>query len=117
MLKKILVKTLLIFFIFNISIAEVIKDIKISGNDRISKETVILFSGLNVGKKVNDNDLNESLKKLYNTSFFKSISISIEKNTLFIDLKENPLIQTIVIEGIKKKSSPYFKFFLVTTEP
>mgnify|MGYP001213984016 CR=1 FL=1 len=104
MLKKILVKTLLIFFIFNISIAEVIKDIKISGNDRISNETVILFSGLNVGKKVNDNDLNESIKKLYNTSFFKSISISIEENILFIDLKENPLIQTIVIDGIKKKS-------------
>ncbi len=104
MIKKILIKILLSFFVFSFSIAEVIKDIKISGNDRISKETVILFSGLNIGEEVNDNDLNESIKKLYNTSFFKSISISIEKNTLFIDLKENPLIQTIVIEGIKKKS-------------
>ena len=103
MIKKILIKILLSFFVFSFSIAEVIKDIKISGNDRISKETVILFSGLNIGEEVNDNDLNESIKKLYNTSFFKSISISIEKNTLFIDLKENPLIQTIVIEGIKKK--------------
>ena len=118
MFKKILIKILISFiFIFNFSVAEIINEIKVTGNDRISKETIILFSGLNISENITDDELNESIKKLYKTSFFKSISISIENNILLINLTENPLIQSITINGIKIKSlRKQIKDFLIQKE-
>ncbi len=105
MFKKFIIVTLFsTFFLQNFSSAEVIKSFKITGNERISSETVILFSGLKINDDINKNQLNESLKKLYETTFFKNISINLDNNVIFIDLVENPLIQSIEIVGIKKQS-------------
>ena len=51
---------------------ENIKDFNIQGNDRVSDETIIMFSSLNIDDNINENDLNEALKKLYYTDYFKS---------------------------------------------
>ncbi len=118
MIKKLLYKIFLIaILIFNVSKADIIKKIQVNGNDRISDQTVILFSGLNLGDSISENDLNEAIKKLYETSFFDSISISFNNDFLIINLKENPLIQTIEIQGIKKKSLvEAIKKFLIQKE-
>ena len=96
---------LFIFFNFvlyvNVTYADIINDFKISGNDRISNETIILFSGYKLKDDINNDDLNELLKNLYKTTFFKNVNIEFENNTLFIDVVENPLVQTIIFEGIK----------------
>ena len=103
--KRIILRSLLIiFFYLNTSQAEVIKKFQISGNDRISNETLILFSEVKIGEDINENNLNEIIKKLYETSFFEDIKVEFENNILFINVSENPLIQSLVIEGIKKKS-------------
>tara|TARA_Y100001970_G_scaffold251907_1_gene325222 strand:- start:1872 stop:4139 length:2268 start_codon:yes stop_codon:yes gene_type:complete len=103
---KILFKSFvfLIYFFSSISMADIVKEIQISGNDRISDQTVKIFSGINLNDDVTSDDLNKLIKNLYETSFFKNISIKFENNILFIDLEENPLIQTVKIEGIKKTS-------------
>ena len=88
----------------NISNAEIIKKIEISGNDRISKETVILFSELKLNEDIDTTDLNNAIKKLYETSFFDNISIDFTNNILSISVVENPLIQKLQIDGIKKNS-------------
>ena len=118
MIKKLLYITFLTFIlIFNISKADIIKKIQIDGNDRISDQTVILFSGLSLGADVSENELNEAIKKLYETSFFDSISISLNNNVLIINLEENPLIQTVDIQGIKKKTLiEAIKKFLIQKE-
>ena len=70
MLKKItLIATFIFLTIINISHADLIKDIKISGNDRISDETVILFGDIKKNSDLDNDKLNEILKKLYDTSF------------------------------------------------
>ena len=103
--KRIILRSLLIiFFYLNTSQADVIKKFQISGNDRISNETLILFSEVKIGENINENNLNEIIKKLYETSFFEDIKVEFENNILFINVSENPLIQSLVIEGIKKKS-------------
>ena len=88
---------------FNISYAEIIKNFKISGNDRISDKTIILFSGYSINDDIDQNKLNQIIKELYNTSFFEKISINFDNGILYIDVKENPLIQSIVFDGIKNK--------------
>ena len=52
------------------SIAETIKKIEISGNQRISNESIIVLGDIQINKEFNDETLNSSLKKLYETFFF-----------------------------------------------
>ena len=99
-------KKLLIIFTINLiftqnSIADVIKDFKVEGNNRISNQTIIMFSNLNVGDNANNDTLNEALKNLYYTDYFKEISISYDKGLLNIKVEENPIIQSVLINGIK----------------
>ena len=49
-------------------------------------------------------NLNNSLRKLYETNFFSDINITLENKILKIELIENPIIEKINIIGIKKKS-------------
>ena len=99
-------KKLLIIFTINLiftqnSIADVIEDFKVEGNNRISNQTIIMFSNLNVGDNANNDTLNEALKNLYYTDYFKEISISYDKGLLNIKVEENPIIQSVLINGIK----------------
>ena len=94
---------LCIFFI-NVSYSEIINDIKITGNKRITKETIVVIGQINFGDDYRDNELNDLTRRLYNSKFFKDISISVDNNILKINLVENPIIEDIQIEGIKKAS-------------
>ena len=93
-----------LLIILNVAKADTINSFKISGNDRITDQTIILFSGIKVNDTVDKNTINKTLKNLYETSFFSDVEVDFENNIIFISVKENPLIQTIVFEGIKKQS-------------
>ena len=101
-------KIFIIFFIFcffkiNFLSAEILKKIEIYGNDRISSETIILFTETNLEEKLNEDDLNLILKRLYKTNFFKNIDLSFSNNILKINVLENSIIENIIYEGIKTK--------------
>ena len=83
------------------SIAEKISEIKITGNERIADETILMFSKTNLGDDINENDLNNLLKNLYNTNFFKNVTVSINNQILEIIVEENPIIESISYNGIK----------------
>ncbi len=85
--------------------AEVIKDFKITGNDRVSKNTIINFTDLKKGDDVSASNLNKSLKLIYETNFFENLEISISNNIVLINVKEYPIIQKIEIKGIKRKKT------------
>ena len=103
-LKKNIFTLLFYFLITNISYSEVIKSIEIKGNERIADETVIMFSSLKIGDDVNQDILNNSLKELYYTDYFKNVELSFDQNVILIEVEENPIIQSITIEGIKGNS-------------
>ncbi len=81
-----------------------IEGFDIQGNYRVSDQTVIMFSSLNIGDEINDNVLNEALKKLYYTDYFKQVELSLENEIVRIKLVENPIIQSVIIEGIEQNS-------------
>jgi len=102
---KFLVKFILpIFFIFNLATASVIDKIEISGNKRISTETIKVYGDIKTSKSFNDDDLNSILKKLYGTDFFKDVRINVKDKTLSVFVVENPIIQIFEINGLKKES-------------
>ena len=104
---KLMTKYFLFLFVFFIKItftsAEIIKSISINGNDRITNETVIVFSKVNIGDDLIINDLNDIIINLYETDFFKNVSVNLNENILTINVIENDLVQSVEINGVKNK--------------
>ena len=99
-----LISSIIIFFFIILPVnSEVIKEIKVINNDRISKETIQIFSKIKVGENYDQNDLNRILKEIYDTNFFSNVSLEIKDGVLIIDVEENKIIQNITVEGIKRK--------------
>ncbi len=103
MIKKILISIFFLIFSSSILIADEIKKIVIDGNKRITDDTIIVFSGIGVGSKVSNDDLNDIVKKLYETNFFKDIKINFNKGILNLKVSENAIIQSVVFNGVKNK--------------
>ena len=66
--KYVFIYFIFFFLFFNLVKAEVINKIEVTGNERISDETIILFSGVKIDQNINQNYLNNIIKKLYETS-------------------------------------------------
>ena len=86
------------------SFAEIVNTIDVKGNLRVSEDTIKVLGNFDVGSDLNNQDLNKILKDLYSTDFFKDINISLNDNILKIEILENPIIQSIFMNGIKKKN-------------
>ncbi len=80
-----------------------INKIDISGNERISDETVLMFASVSVGDDIDNDKVNLILKELYESGFFSNVNIQFEDNVLNILLIENPIIENISFNGIKAK--------------
>ena len=96
--------SIILFFISKSAYSEIIKKIEILGNDRITNQTILMFSNINLGQNINENDLNKILKNLYNTNFFKNVSVNFKQNLLSVVVEEYPIIQEIIYKGIKSKN-------------
>ena len=91
----------LLFLLTNVLRAEIVKEINVEGNQRISSETVIMFADVSIKDVLTEKNLNEILKRLYDTNFFDLVSVEISDEILSIKVRENPIIQNISYEGIK----------------
>jgi outer membrane protein insertion porin family len=84
--------------------SNVIEKFNIEGNQRISENTIILFSEVNIGQVITNNDPNIILNNLYNTKYFNDIRLSLKNNILNIFVEEFPIIQKINYTGVKSNT-------------
>ncbi len=104
-MNKLFIKVIIIFFfLLTLVRAEILQKIEISGNKRISDQTIIIFSEIEINEEITKSKLNEVIKKLYQTNFFRNINLTFENQTLFVKVEENPIIENLEITGIKKQS-------------
>ena len=97
-MKKFLI--ILFLILFNSSaFAEVIKKIEISGNERVSDETIRVYGNISLNQNVDNLKINQIIKDLYSTNFFEDIKVSVSNGILFINLSEYPVINEIIITG------------------
>ena len=98
--------SLLIILIFSAhdTFADIINKIIVEGNDRVPSETIVVFSGVNKGSKINNNELNKIIERIYSSNFFENISTNFENNILTIKVKEYPIIGNIKLNGIKSNT-------------
>ena len=103
---KFFLKLFIIFFFFTLSSeSKTFNNVLINGNERITNETILVFSEIPNNQLLDENSINVILKKLYQTGFFKDVIVKIENKNLIIDVVENPIIQSVFIEGIKRKKT------------
>ena len=95
---------LLLFLNIKLSFAQVVENIEVRGNDRISKETILIFSSVSVEDDISLDKINEILINLYETNYFENVEVSIEDKKLIILVKENPIVENINFKGVKSKT-------------
>ena len=101
---KTISKYIFVFFLFLSSIsvlAENVNEIKITGNKKISEETIIIYGEIKKNKDYLEKDINKVINNLYSTGLFEDINIVLEKNTLLIDVIEYKSISSLIISGEK----------------
>ena len=100
---KILLTLIITLLFATKSNSEIVKKVIIENNERITKDTILVFSDIKIGKDYTPNDLNLVIKDLFSTNFFSDISLNLNDGILTISVIENKVIQEIKINGIKKK--------------
>ena len=93
--------TLITLFILNLTIlkADMVNDLVISGNKRVSDETIKIYGEIDISKDITENELDKILKNLYSTNFFEDVKVKIKNNKLEIVLKEYPVINQLILIG------------------
>ena len=79
--------------------AEILKKVEIYGNERIGKETILVYGEIKKNQDYFQEDVDKVIKKLYETNFFSNISVNFSNGILKITVKENPIINTIILQG------------------
>ena len=80
-MKKFLTIIFIVLLIAKPSIAEIVDEIQIRGNKRVSDETVKVYGNISLNQDVDNNKINEIIKDLYSTNFFEDIQVSVSNGT------------------------------------
>ena len=102
-MKKLFFTILFTFHLFSLANAEVIKQLEVVGNKRISSETIKIYGGIELNKNYTESDLNKILNNLYSTDFFEDVNVELTNGKLKVILKEYPVINNLVIIGEASK--------------
>src|SRR5512143_3988129 len=76
-------------------------DIKIEGLQRISEGTVYNYLPVNIGDRMDQRRVEESLRSLYATGFFRDVELRRDGGTLIVVVLERPSIESFTIKGNK----------------
>ena len=94
----------ILLLLSSISKSENIQNIKITGNQRLADQTIISFLPYKINDKISTNEINTITKELFETNFFKDVTVKFIGNELEINVIENPIIQNIIFNGIKSNT-------------
>ena len=81
-----------------------VSSINVDGNKRISSDTIVSLSKVQIGSAYSPTQLNSALQSIKKSSYFKTVDITIVNNILNINVIENPTINSISFEGSKSLS-------------
>ena len=87
-------------------VQRVIHSVTVKGNQRLEPETIRAYANLSPGQTYTRETLDQAVKDLYATQLFANAEISgTETGDLVINVRENPVINRIVLEGNKRLKS------------
>jgi outer membrane protein insertion porin family len=83
--------------------AQIIKSINVTGSQRLEPDTVRSYVKLRAGQPYTTESLDQAIRDLFDTELFADAQIRDNNNgDLIIEIRENPVINRIVLEGNKR---------------
>lgn len=79
----------------------IVRKIKVEGLHRVSEAAVLNEVAVKPGQTITENQASETIRRLYQTGFFKEASLSREGDSLVVHVKERPTISKLTLAGIK----------------
>ncbi|WP_375396374.1 outer membrane protein assembly factor BamA [uncultured Sphingomonas sp.] len=84
----------------------VIRTLRVEGAQRIEPETVLSYTKLRTGQAYTNETLDQALRDLLASDLFADVSIAgVEGGDIVIRIRENPIINRVVLEGNKSLKS------------
>ena len=81
---------------------QIIRSITVTGAERLEPSTVLSYIKLRVGQPYSQVAADQALKDLYGTELISDASIRNDNGDVTIQIKENPVINRIILEGNKR---------------
>lgn len=81
---------------------ETIQTIRVTGAERLEPQTVLSYISLRAGQPYTKAAADAALKDLYDTELFADVQISHDRGVVTIQVKENPVVNRIILEGNKR---------------
>ncbi|MGE0030206.1 MAG: outer membrane protein assembly factor BamA [Steroidobacteraceae bacterium] len=79
----------------------IVGDIRVEGLQRISEGTVYNYLPVNIGDRMDQRRVQESIRALFGTGFFSDIEVRRDGGTLVVVVRERPSIESFEITGNK----------------
>ena len=89
----------------------IVRDIKVTGLQRVSTGTVLNYIPVQVGEEINSSSTGQIIRTLYDTGFFQSVSLERQGNTLIVNVVERATIGSITVVGNKEIPTDKMKSF------
>ncbi len=82
--------------------AETIQSITVIGSQRLEGDTIRSYIKMRVGQPYSQAAADQVLKDLYATELFSNVNVANNGGAVVIEVKENPVINRIILEGNKR---------------
>ncbi|MDE8652070.1 outer membrane protein assembly factor BamA [Novosphingobium album (ex Liu et al. 2023)] len=86
-------------------VGETIRSIQVVGAERLEAQTILSYVKLRIGQPYTSAAADEALKDLYETELLSDVKITNENGFVTIEVKENPVVNRILLEGNKRIKS------------
>lgn len=88
----------------------VIQAIAVKGNQRIESDTIASYLVVHPGDRADPQLLDIGLKTLFNTGLFADVTMKMQPdNSLLIEIKENPIVNRVILDGNRRVKAEKFK--------
>ena len=79
-----------------------IKSINVTGSQRLEPDTVRSYIQLRAGGPYTTESMDQAIRDLFETELFTDVQIRDDNGNLTVEVKENPVINRIILEGNKR---------------
>lgn len=88
--------------VVSVAQAAVVSSIQVQGNQRVDAETVRNYLTIKTGRSFSSGDIDESVKRLFDTGLFSDVNITQRGSTLVVAVSELQVINQVLFQGNKK---------------
>lgn len=94
--------------------AQTVSAIDVTGNQRISRQTILTYVTIEPGRRATAVAIDESLRALFATGLFKDVDIDLAGTRLIVAVVENPIVNGVGFVGNKKLKNDALEGIVLT---